>query len=154
MLNIRESEFLDFYNSRSFNANCFNSDGSLNKNYNSKKVTGTIAQIFEDHWDNFYSSNKRTIDKYRPNANKEVRKIIDCYNKDLGCSVYECPNCNDIVFIGHTCKSRLCSSCGYKYKNQRVNSIYKLLTIAHIDKLFSLFLNNLENIFSSLLNLE
>lgn len=123
MLNIRESEFLDFYNSRSFNANCFNSDGSLNKNYNSKKVTGTIAQIFEDHWDNFYSSNKRTIDKYRPNANKEVRKIIDCYNKDLGCSVYECPNCNDIVFIGHTCKSRLCSSCGYKYKNQRVNSI-------------------------------
>lgn len=123
MLNIRESEFLDFYNSRSFNANCFNSDGSLNKNYNSKKVTGTIAQIFEDHWDSFYSSNKRTIDKYRPNANKEVRKIIDCYNKDLGCSVYECPNCNDIVFIGHTCKSRLCSSCGYKYKNQRVNSI-------------------------------
>ena len=122
-MNIDESEFLDFYNSRSFNANCFNDDGSLNKNYNSKKVTGTIAQIFEDHWDNFYSSNKTLIDKYRPNANKEVHKIIDCYNKDLGCSVYECPNCHDIIFIGHTCKSRLCSSCGYKYKNQRVNSI-------------------------------
>lgn len=122
-MNIDESKFLDFYISRSFNANCFNDDGSLNKNYNSKKVTGTIAQIFEDHWDNFYSSNKTLIDKYRPNANKEVHKIIDCYNKDLGCSVYECPNCHDIVFIGHTCKSRLCSSCGYKYKNQRVNSI-------------------------------
>ena len=122
-MNINESEFLDFYNSRSFNANCFNDDGSLNKNYNSKKVTGTIAQIFEDHWDNFYSSNKDLIDKCRPNADKEVHKIIDCYNKDLGCSVYECPNCHDIIFIGHTCKSRLCSSCGYKYKNQRVNSI-------------------------------
>lgn len=122
-MNIRECDFLDFYNSRSFNANCFNPNGSLNKNYNSKKVTGTIAQIFEDHWETFYSSNKLIIDKYRPNANKEVHKIIDCYNKDLGCSVYECPNCNDIVFIGHTCKSRFCSSCGYKYKKQRVNSI-------------------------------
>ncbi len=122
-MTIKESEFLDFYNSRSFNANCFNSDGSLNKNYNSKKVTGTIARIFEDHWNNFYSSNKDMIDKYRPNANKEIRKIIDCYNKDLGSSVYECPKCHDIAFIGHTCKSRLCPSCGYKYKNQRVNSI-------------------------------
>lgn len=122
-MNIKESEFLDFYNSRSFNANCFNSDGSLNKNYNSQKNTGTIANIFEEHWDPFYSSNKDIVDKYRPNSYKEIRKVIDCHNKDLGCSVYECPNCHDIVFIGHTCKSRLCSSCGYKYKNQRVNSI-------------------------------
>lgn len=122
-MKINESEFLDFYNSRTFNANCFNVDGSLNKNYNSKKVTGTIARIFEDHWDEFYSSNKDIIDKYRPNADDEIHKIIDCYNKDLGCSVYECPHCKDIVFIGHTCKSRLCSSCGYKYKIQRVNSI-------------------------------
>ena len=32
---IKESEFLDFYNSRTYNANCFNADGTLNKNYNS-----------------------------------------------------------------------------------------------------------------------
>ena len=63
-MNIRECDFLDFYNSRSFNANCFNPNGSLNKNYNSKKVTGTIVQIFEDHWEAFYSSNKLIIDKY------------------------------------------------------------------------------------------
>lgn len=122
-MKIKEQDFLDFYNSRTFNANCFNKDGSLNKRYNSQKVTGTIAQIFEDHWDNYYNANKETIDFHRPNAEKEIHKIIDCYNKDLGCSVYECPNCKDIVFIGHTCKSRLCSSCGYKYKNQRVHSI-------------------------------
>lgn len=88
-MKINESEFLNFYNSRTFNANCFNVDGSLNKNYNSKKVTGTIARIFEDHWDEFYSSNKDIVDKYRPNADDEIHKIIDCYNKDLGCSVYE-----------------------------------------------------------------
>ena len=120
---ILESEFLDFYNSRTYDANCFNSVGSLNKNYNSFKKTGIIATIFEDHWDSVYSSNKVTIDKYRPNANVEIHKIIDCYNKNLGCSVYECPHCHDIIFVAHTCKSRLCSSCGYKYKNQRVESI-------------------------------
>ena len=120
---IKESEFLDFYNSRTYNANCFNDDGSLNKNYNSFKSTGIIAQIFEDHWDSTYLANKQLIDKFRPNAPIEVQKIIDCYNKNLGCSLYECPSCHDIVFIGHTCKSRFCSSCGYKYKNQRVESV-------------------------------
>ena len=120
---INENDFLDFYNSRTYNANCFNDDGSLNKNYNSFKSTGIIAQIFDDHWDSTYLANKNLIDMYRPNADKEVHKIIDCYNKNLGCSLYECPNCHDIVFIGHTCKSRFCSSCGYKYKSHRVESI-------------------------------
>lgn len=122
-MKINEIEFLDFYNNRSFNANCFNPDGSINKNYNSKKVTSTIADILEDHRDDYYSLNKASVDLYRPNADKEIHKVIDYHNKDLGCSIYECPNCKDIVFIGHTCKSRICSSCGYKYKNQRVNSI-------------------------------
>ncbi len=101
----------------------FKSNGSLNPKYNSFKKTGIIASIFEDHWDLVYSENKELIDKFRPNANKEIKKIIDCYNKNLGCSVYECPNCHDMVFVGHTCKSRLCSSCGYKYKNERVENI-------------------------------
>ena len=120
---INESDFLEFYNSRTYNANCFNEDGSLNKNYNSFKSTGVIASIFEDHWASTYQANKIAIDKFRPNADIEIHKIIDCFNKNLGCSLYECPNCHDIIFVGHTCKSRFCSSCGYKYKNNRVESI-------------------------------
>ena len=120
---IKEYEFLEFYNSRTFDANCFNEDGSLNKNYNSFKSTGVIASIFEDYWEKTYLENKTLIDKYRPNATIEIQKIIDCANKNLGCSLYVCPHCNDIVFIGHTCKSRFCSSCGYKYKNNRVENI-------------------------------
>ena len=120
---IKEDEFIEFYNSRRYEANCFNEDGSLNKNYNSFKSTGLIASIFEDHWEQVYLKNKKIIDELRPNAPIEVKKIIDCYNKDLGSSVYECPNCNDIIFVGHTCKSRFCSSCGYKYKNDRVENI-------------------------------
>ena len=122
-MKIEETKFLDYFNNRTFDSNMFNQDGSLNKNYNSFKKTGTIAKIFEDHWDTLEPSLALNISKYRPYADKEVRKIIDCHNKDLGCSVYECPTCKDIVFVGHTCKSRLCSSCGYKYKNARVESI-------------------------------
>ena len=123
MLNIEETEFLNYFNNRTFDDNMFNSNGSLNKNYNSFKKTGVIAQIFEDHWDEVYTKNAFLINQYRPYANKEIQKVIDCHNKNLGCSVYVCPHCNDIVFVGHTCKSRLCSSCGYKYKNQRVENI-------------------------------
>ena len=76
---IKENEFLEFYNSRTYNANCFNEDGSLNKNYNSFKTTGVIASIFEDHWESTYLANKDIIDKCRPNALDEIQKIIDCY---------------------------------------------------------------------------
>lgn len=79
----------------------FNKDGSINTSYNSKN----------------------SILKYKSNAEKEINKIIDCHNKNLGCYVYRCPDCNDISFIGHTCKSRFCSSCGYKYKLERVENI-------------------------------
>ena len=101
----------------------FQKDGSLNKNYNSFKKSGIIANIFEEHWEKTYHDNQQVIDLYRPNANREVKKIIDCYNKNLGCTVYECPECHEMIFIGNTCKSRLCSSCGYKYKMDRVENI-------------------------------
>ena len=148
---IKECDFLKFYNSRTYTANCFNEDGSLNKNYNSSKTTGVIATIFEDHWEQVYLNNKDLIDKYRPNAPQEIQKIIDCYNKNLGCSLYECPTCHDIVFVGHTCKSRFCSSCGYKYKNQRVESVMhsslsKVELIFYLrlyEILFTLFLMNI-----------
>ncbi|MBR3571294.1 MAG: transposase, partial [Mycoplasmataceae bacterium] len=117
------NEFKDYYLNHNYSDNMFNIDGTLNKNYNSSKKTGTIAQIFEDHWNNITFDEKQEILKYRPNADKEIQKIIDCHNKNLGCSVYECPNCHDFVFIDHTCKSRLCSSCGYKYKLLRVENI-------------------------------
>lgn len=106
-----------------YDENMFNPDGSINKNYNSFKKTGLIAQILDDHWNDFYAKNQEIVDQYRNNAPEEIDKIIKCANKQLGCSIYTCPNCHDAVFVGHTCKSRLCSSCGYKYKNERVENI-------------------------------
>jgi hypothetical protein len=115
--------FKDYYLNHSYNESMFNTDGTLNKDYNSSKKTGLIAKIFEEHWPKVYEENQDIIDLYRSNAPFEVSKIINCYNKNLGCSVYECPECHDFIFIGHTCKSRFCTSCGYKYKLQRVENI-------------------------------
>ena len=117
------NEFKEFYLKNNYNENMFKSDGSINPEYNSKKNTGLIAKIFEDHWDNIPADIKASILKYKPNADKEIKKIINCYNKNLGCNVYHCPDCNECCFIGHTCKSRFCSSCGYKYKLERVENI-------------------------------
>ena len=117
------NEFKEFYLKNNYNENMFKSDGSINPEYNSKKNTGLIAKIFEEHWDNIPADIKASILKYKPNADKEIKKIINCYNKNLGCNVYHCPNCNECCFIGHTCKSRFCSSCGYKYKLERVENI-------------------------------
>lgn len=88
VLKIDEEDFINYFLDRDFDENIFNSDGSLNKNYNSFKKTGTIASIFEDHWQNVYETHQVLIDKYRPNAINEVNKIINCYNKDLGCFLF------------------------------------------------------------------
>ena len=53
-----------------------------------------IAQILEDYWDYVYQRHAISIEEYRPNAKKEIKKVIDCHNKDLGCFLYECPSCH------------------------------------------------------------
>ena len=117
------NDFKDGYLRNSYNENMFDDDGNINPNYNSKKKTGLIAQILEDHYYNLPENIKQNIIKYKTNADKEIEKVINCHNKNLGCSVYECPNCHDFIFVGHTCKSSFCTSCGYKYKLIRVENI-------------------------------
>lgn len=87
------------------------------------KSTGIISKIFEDHWDNYYSKYKTTLDKLRPNANEEVHKIIDCSNHNLGTSFYVCPKCDEVIFSHHTCKGKLCSSCGIKQQKIKTEHI-------------------------------
>ena len=102
----------------------FDNDGFIiMENNNNFKSTGIISNIFEDHFDNYYSKYKLTLDKYRPNAYNEVHKVIDCANHNLGASVYVCPNCSDVLFSHHTCKGKLCSSCGIKSQILKTNSI-------------------------------
>lgn len=117
--------FKEFYLNNEYDENMFDDKGNINPNYNSHKNTGLIATIIEDHLCDILSDKelKAKIELLRPNAFDELTKVVKCHNKMLGASAYECPDCHQIIFICNTCKSRTCSSCGYKYKEQRVNSI-------------------------------
>ena len=92
---LSKDNFISYIISHDYNENMFNKDGTLNMNYNSLKKTGSIANILDDNWNSYYELHQDEVDKYRPNANKEILKVIDCYNKNLGCSVYECPDCHE-----------------------------------------------------------
>ena len=70
--------------------------------------------------------------------------MLKCKTLDLGFDVFKCPNCGKEKFCFHTCKSRLCSSCGNKYTTERQTSIFLNYLNLNIDMLFGLFLKNLE----------
>ena len=107
-----------------FDENKFDDDGFIiMENDNNFKSTGIIAQIFEDHWNSYYDKYKSTIDELRPNAPKEINKIISCSNHNLGASVFVCPNDDEVFFCHHTCKGKLCSSCGIKSQKIKTQNI-------------------------------
>ena len=49
--------------------------------------------------------------------------MISCRTSELGYSVYECPDCGELKFSYHTCKSRFCPSYGNKYVRKRTEAI-------------------------------
>lgn len=111
----------------------FDDDGFIiiENNYNFKS-TGIISKVFEGHWDEYYSKYHSSLNVLRPNANKEVNKIIDCTNHNLGHTVYTCPKCDEIIFSHHTCKGKLCSSCGIKSQKIKTQHILeKCINVKH-----------------------
>lgn len=89
--------------------------------YKDRNIKYRLKDIFADHWDNFIKENNNL--NIRPVVLKEVDKIISCRTSELGYSVYECPECGELKFSYHTCKSRFCPSCGNKYVRKRTESI-------------------------------
>lgn len=89
--------------------------------YKDRTIKYRLKDIFSDHWENFIKENKDL--NIRPVVLKEVNKMISCRTSELGYSVYECPDCGELKFSYHTCKSRLCPSCGNKYVRKRTEAI-------------------------------
>lgn len=81
--------------------------------YKDRTINFRLKDIFSDHWDNFLKDNSDL--NIRPVVLKEVDKMISRRTSELGYSVYECPDCGELKFSYHTCKSRFCPSCGNKY---------------------------------------
>ena len=62
-----------------------------------------------------------------------------CRTKDMGYSVYECPNCHKTLTSYNTCKGRFCNSCGVKYAKQRTTNIMsKLVDTEHRHMVFTM----------------
>ena len=109
-------------------------DDSHFKDYENKiskrEVIFNIKTIFKDHWNNFL--NKFTKIIIRDTVFDNVKRMIKCKTLDLGFDVFKCPECGKEKICFHTCKSRLCSSCGNKYNNDRQTSIFsKLFKFKH-----------------------
>ena len=65
--------------------------------------------------------------------------MLKCQSWDLGYAVFKCPECGKEKIVPHTCKSRMCSSCGNKYNKQRSTSIFsKLFKCKHRHVVFTI----------------
>lgn len=102
-----------------------------------RKTIFTIKQIFKDWWNKF-------LEAY-PNINirdvvfTNVSKMLKCKTWDLGYAIFKCPDCGNEKIVPHTCKSRMCSSCGNKYNKQRETSIFsKLFKCKHRHVVFTI----------------
>ena len=95
-----------------------------------KKIRFHIKDIFLDHWNDFLNTFPTL--NIRETVFYNVKRMIKCKTLDLGFDIFKCPNCNKEKFCFHTCKSRICSSCGNKYNNERQTSIFsKLFKFKH-----------------------
>lgn len=102
-----------------------------------RKVIFTIKEIFEDWWDKFLESFPNLI--IRDVVFSNVSRMLKCKTWDLGYTVFHCPECGDEKVVPHTCKSRMCSSCGNKYNKQRSDSIFsKLFKCKHRHVVFTI----------------
>src|SRR4030042_1265982 len=70
-----------------------------------------IRDIFlaNGNWERFCEENAGRI---RRSVLENVRRMLQCRTPELGFHVYECPGCGESRVVPHSCKSRMCSSCG------------------------------------------
>ncbi|NDL68463.1 IS91 family transposase [Anaerotalea alkaliphila] len=99
------------------------------------KQSFKIKDIFADNWDSFlkegYSIRQSVLDN--------VAKIIHCGDPSLGHALYYCDKCGNVKYVGFTCKSRFCNSCGSKYIQDRSLSISrKLIRCPHRHLVFTI----------------
>lgn len=97
-----------------------------------------IKDIFQNRWNIFEHKFRDRLDK-RPGLIKTIESFVSCHNLSKGYLFYECPNCDNYHMIGFSCNSRLCPTCGKKYKEQRTVKVSeKCLNISHRQFVFTI----------------
>jgi hypothetical protein len=96
-----------------------------------------IQKIFEENWDAFVD--EIGYENIREICHEEVEKIINCGKFENGYLEYTCGSCGEVKRVGFTCKSRLCSSCGKKYVDERSEKMSsKMLPVKHWHMTFTI----------------
>ncbi len=102
-----------------------------------RKTIFTIKQIFKDWWNKFLEAYPNI--SIRDVVFTNVSRMLKCKTWDLGSAIFKCPDCGNEKIVPHTCKSRMCSSCGNKYNKQRETSIFsKLFKCKHRHIVFTI----------------
>lgn len=81
-----------------------------------------MRTIFLENWGSY-----RVQHKVRNTENENVLKMLSCRTPLLGKHIYECPECQHIVEVPHTCKSRFCSVCGYAATENWIRERFSVL---------------------------
>ncbi|PKM78966.1 MAG: hypothetical protein CVU88_08235 [Firmicutes bacterium HGW-Firmicutes-13] len=104
----------------------------------------TIKYIFEhnNNWEK-YKKKKNTRDVEK----REVEKMLNCRNPAQGYATYQCKDCDEIVYLPFTCKSRICTSCGKKFvdvwSGKRLGEMFK---VSHRHMVFTIPLSHCSKI--------
>lgn len=117
----------------------YNEVRKLNNCYYARKLQGDISikDIFINYWSSFKTTYSDKLD--RPGLIDSIENFIGCHNFDNGFLYYECPSCGDFYMMGFSCHSRMCPSCGKKYRDQRTAKISeKCLEVPHRQFVFTI----------------
>ena len=116
----------------------YNEIRKKNNLYYARKLQGDVylKDIFIKFWPEFKKKYESRLN--RPGLITAVDSFIGCHNFDNGYLYYECPTCGDFYMIGFSCHSRLCPSCGKKYRDQRTIKVSeKVLEVPHRQFVFT-----------------
>jgi hypothetical protein len=91
-----------------------------------KYPLGVIRTIFLDNYEPYKKHNI-----VRPVEEENVLKMLACRTPLLGKHIYECDHCGHIEEHPHSCKSRLCSVCGYIATENWIRSRFNFLLNCH-----------------------
>jgi len=119
----------------------------INKNVESDMLTFKLILNLNDNWEEYKKNDKYEV---RDVEIKEVEKMLGCMDIEKGYTSYICEACGEIIYIPHSCKSRICSTCGKRHADEwaeMINSEMYAVPYRHIiltvsDKLWGFFEGN------------
>ena len=127
------------------NANAI-SGNSVNANAAAMLTFKSILHL-NDNWEEYKQIQPYPI---REVEHKEVEKMLACMDPEQGYSLYMCESCGHIKAVPHTCKSRICTTCGKKHAdkwaekiNQEMYAVpYRHIILTVSDRLWPYFEGN------------